>query len=75
MCSSFHLLWFKSRRPAQHKLDGQRQVQELEKKRTQKRRNLFDEQDRIDEKRQELIEQLASRLEEDETTVPLFTVR
>jgi ERCC4-related helicase len=59
----------------QAKLDGQRQVQELEKKRTQKRRNLFDEQDRIDEKRQELINQLAEKLEEEESLTPLFTVR
>ena len=59
----------------QAKLDGQRQVQELEKKRTQKRRNLFDEQDRIDEKRQELIDQLAAKLEEEEMTTPLFTIR
>ena len=59
----------------QAKLDGQRQVQELEKKRTQKRRNLFDEQDRIDEKRQELIDQLAAKLEEEELTTPLFTIR
>lgn len=59
----------------QAKLDGQRLVQELEKKRTQKRRSLFDEQDRIDEKRQELIDQLAGKLEEEETLTPLFTVR
>ena len=59
----------------QAKLDGQRQVQELEKKRTQKRRTLFDEQDRIDAKRQELIDQLAAKLEEEETLTPLFTVR
>ncbi|WP_170311960.1 SNF2-related protein [Deinococcus fonticola] len=59
----------------QAKLDGQRQVQELEKKRTHKRRSLFDEQDRIDEKRQELIDQLARKLEEEESLTPLFTVR
>lgn len=59
----------------QAKLDGQRLVQELEKKRTQKRRSLFDEQDRIDEKRQELIDQLASKLEEREEMTPLFTIR
>ncbi|MGI8748233.1 MAG: hypothetical protein ACR2J4_07800 [Deinococcus sp.] len=59
----------------QAKLDGQRQVQELEKQRTRKRRSLFDEQDRIDEKRQELIDQLAAKLEESEEMMPLFTVR
>ena len=50
-------------------------MQELEKKRTQKRRSLFDEQDRIDEKRQELIDQLAAKLEEREEMTPLFTIR
>ncbi|MCP2014795.1 adenine-specific DNA-methyltransferase [Deinococcus sp. HSC-46F16] len=59
----------------QAKLDGQRLVQDLEKKRTQKRRSLFDEQDRIDEKRQELIDQLAAKLEEREEMTPLFTIR
>lgn len=59
----------------QDKLDGQRQVQELERKRTQKRRSLFDEQDRIDDKRQELIEQLAAKLDETEEMKPLFTIR
>lgn len=59
----------------QAKLDGQRQVQELEKDRTRKRRSLFDEQDRIDAKRQELIDQLAAKLEEREEFKPLFTVR
>jgi len=59
----------------QAKLEGQKQVQDLEKKRTVKRRNLFDEQDRIDAERQELIEGLAAKLEEREELKPLFTIR
>ena len=58
----------------QAKLDGQKQVQELEKERTRKRRSLFDEQDRIDAKRQELIDQLAAKLDEREEFNPLFTM-
>ena len=59
----------------QAKLEGQKQVQDFEKKRTAKRRNLFDEQDRIDAERQELIEGLAAKLEEREELKPLFTIR
>ncbi|SEI98239.1 adenine-specific DNA-methyltransferase [Deinococcus reticulitermitis] len=59
----------------QAKLDAQKHVQELEKERTRKRRTLFDEQDRIDEKRQELINQLAEKLEEHENLTPLFTIQ
>ena len=59
----------------QAKLDGQKRVQELEKERSRKRRSLFDEQDRIDELRQKLINDLAEKLEEREELIPLFTAQ
>ena len=44
------------------KLDGQKQVRALEAQRNQKRRTLFDAQDRVDEQREELIADIEVRL-------------
>ena len=57
------------------KLAIQKQVRELESARTRKRRELFDAQDRIDKQRQDLIETIEKKLQQDCKVTPVFTVR
>ncbi len=57
------------------KLAGQKAVKALETERSNKRRSLFDAQDKIDEQRTELIAQIEGKLEQAIDMKPLFTVR
>jgi hypothetical protein len=57
------------------KLSIQKQVRELEAARTRKRRELFDAQDRIDKQRQDVIETIEKKLQQDCKETPIFTVR
>jgi ERCC4-related helicase len=57
------------------KLSIQKQVRELDSARTRKRRELFDAQDRIDKQRQDLIETIEKKLQQDCNETPVFTVR
>jgi ERCC4-related helicase len=57
------------------KLSIQKQVRELDAARTRKRRELFDAQDRIDKQRQDLIETIEKKLQQDCKETPIFTVR
>ncbi len=57
------------------KLSIQKQVRELEAARTRKRRELFEAQDRIDKQRQDLIETIEKKLQQDCKETPVFTVR
>jgi ERCC4-related helicase len=57
------------------KLSIQKQVRELEATRNRKRRELFDAQDRVDKQRQELIETIEQKLQQDCKVTPVFTVR
>jgi len=57
------------------KLSIQKQVQELEGARTRKRRELFDAQDRVDKQRQDLIETIEKKLQQDRKATPVFTLR
>jgi ERCC4-related helicase len=57
------------------KLSIQKQVQELEAARTRKRRELFDAQDRIDKQRQDLIETIEKKLQQDCKETLVFAVR
>lgn len=59
----------------QAKLAGQKQVRELERQRNQKRRSLFEAQDEVDAKRDELIAQIESKLEQSSELKQLFTIR
>jgi hypothetical protein len=52
------------------KLSIQKQVRELDAARTRKRRELFDAQDRIDKQRQDLIETIEKKLQQDCTETP-----
>lgn len=57
------------------KLAGQKAVKALETERSNKRRSLFDAQDKIDEQRAVLIAQIEDKLEQSAETKPLFTIR
>ena len=57
------------------KLAGQKQIKALEALRNQKRRSLFDAQDRVDKQREELIAQIEGKLEQQVDVRSLFTVR
>ena len=57
------------------KLAGQKAVKALETERSNKRRSLFDAQDKIDEQRAVLIAQIEGKLEQSAETKPLFTIR
>ena len=59
----------------EEKLAGQKAVKALEAERSTKRRTLFDEQDRIDAKRAELIAQIEGKLEQRVEAKTLFTIR
>ncbi|WP_404791220.1 SNF2-related protein [Altericista sp. CCNU0014] len=57
------------------KLEGQKQVKELEKQRNQKRRSLFEAQDEVDRQRDELIALIEGKLEQKSELKGLFTIR
>jgi ERCC4-related helicase len=56
------------------KLAGQKQIKALEALRNQKRRSLFDAQDRVDKQREELIAQIEGKLNQKAELVRLFTI-
>ena len=57
------------------KLAGQKQIKALESQRNEKRRSLFDAQDRVDKQRDELIVQIEAQLTQKISTEQMFTVR
>jgi ERCC4-related helicase len=57
------------------KLDGQKQVRALERQRTQKRRDLFDAQDVVDQERDKLIDDIEAQLEQKTRVECLFRIR
>lgn len=57
------------------KLQAQKHVRDLERKRIQKRRALYDEQDRIDQQRDQLIQGMESQLRMESMVEPVFAVR
>lgn len=59
----------------QAKLAGQKRVRELEKLRNQKRRSLFEAQDDIELRRDDLISEMESQLEQHITLASVFTIR
>ncbi len=59
----------------EEKLNGQKQVRVLETQRSQKRRTLFDAQDEVDKRREELIEAIESKLKQNSALEELFCVR
>jgi len=59
----------------EEKLAGQRQIKVLEAHRNTKRRSLFDAQDEIDKKREELIKLIESKLRQKATPCELFSIK
>ena len=59
----------------QAKLAGQKRVRELERLRTQKRRSLFEAQDDVDARRDNIIDDMEKQLEQKSDLKRLFTIR
>ncbi len=59
----------------QEKLGVQKLVKDLEKQRSRKRRELYEEQDRIDAERERLISEIEAQLELSHSVQEIFTVR
>jgi len=59
----------------EEKLARQKQVKALEAQRNQKRRSLFDAQDEIETRRDQLIAEIEDKLQQHSTVTHLFTVR
>ncbi len=57
------------------KLKFQKQIKQLEQARNKKRRELFDQQDRIDAQRDELIEKIERQLKQKQQSSELFAIR
>jgi adenine-specific DNA-methyltransferase len=59
----------------EEKLAAQKQIRAVEAQRNDKRRSLFDAQDRVDTQRDELIQKIEGKLSQRVTTEPLFLIR
>lgn len=59
----------------QDKLAHQKQVRDLERRRTTKRRELFDAQDAIDTQREDLITRIEKQLKQHTTVLPVYSIR
>lgn len=57
------------------KLAGQKQIKTLESQRNEKRRSLFDAQDKVDQRREELIASVEGKLTQRADLKTLFTIR
>jgi hypothetical protein len=57
------------------KVKEQRQIKEMEKKRNELRKKLYDAQDEVDIKKENLISQIESKLKQQAEIRELFTVR
>lgn len=57
------------------KVEVQRTIKEMEKKRNEMRHKLYQAQDEVDKKKEELLEKVESRLHQMSTVTPLFTIR
>lgn len=59
----------------EEKITWEKKVRSLERKRAERRRDIFEAQDQIDEKRDTLLTKAESRLEKSTESYPLFTIR
>jgi len=57
------------------KIKAQRAIKDLEKKRSEKRQNLFEAQDTIDERKEELLTEVERRLKQSIKATDLFTIK
>ena len=59
----------------EEKLDAQKRIKAIEAQRNTRRRALFDAQDDIDRRREQLIAEIEGKLEQKTTLVELFSIR
>lgn len=59
----------------EEKLAGQKQIKALETERGKRRRALFDAQDQIDQRRDQIIEEIEGKLQQKVNSEQLFSVR
>lgn len=59
----------------EEKLAGQKQIKSLEAQRNEKRRSLFEAQDRVDQQREALIATIEGKLAQSASTTHLFAIR
>jgi len=59
----------------EEKVTAHRQIKEMEKKRNTMRLNLYQTQDDVDNKKEQLIDEIETRLKQKTETTELFTVR
>jgi hypothetical protein len=57
------------------KVKAQRAIKDLEKKRSEKRQHLFEAQDTIDERKENLLDEIEQRLKQEVNTTELFTIK
>jgi superfamily II DNA/RNA helicase len=57
------------------KVKAQREIKELEKKRSEKRRHLFEAQDLIDDRKENLLNEIEQRLHQEIKSSELFTIK
>jgi len=57
------------------KVEAHKKAKELERKRTEKRKNLFEAQDEIDRKKEEILQDIEGRLKQKINTAEIFTIR
>jgi hypothetical protein len=57
------------------KVKAQRAIKDLEKKRSEKRQHLFEAQDLIDDKKENLLSEIEQRLRQEINTTELFTIK
>ena len=57
------------------KVKLQRTIKDLEKKRSEKRMNLYEAQDEVDEKKDQLLDVIEARLSQNVKTTNLFTIK
>ena len=59
----------------EEKVNEQRAIKDLEKKRNSLRRDLFDKQDEIDTEKDKLLDTIQSRLESESSIIEIFTIK
>ena len=59
----------------QSKIEAQKKVNELEQQRNQKKRTLFDAQDQIEQRKDELISEVEARLQQQTSRQNVFTIK
>lgn len=57
------------------KLSAQRNIKEMEKKRNDMRKRLFEAQDEVDDRKENLLQEIENKLIQQSTIVELFTIR